>query len=145
MVKANVGTIGCTPEGCASLSKFVNVFVGEDKWGKLCRAGAKGCCSSAVYWNPNLILRLWRQVEQQDWASVDAACGRLAELFSFLGETFAAKGFTDTAYDRLGAVAGGFLRTSLRSRGPYPSCTQQDVETLRRWCRERFPEMLRLE
>ncbi|MBL7040501.1 MAG: dihydrodipicolinate synthase family protein [Pirellulaceae bacterium] len=145
MVKANADTVGCTPEGCAALSQFVNVFVGEDKWGKLGRTGAIGCCSSVVYWNPYVTLPLWQQVQQGDWPSVDIACGRLSELITFLGATFGPKGFTDTAFDRLGGVASGFLKTSLRSRGPYPSCTQEDVETLRRWYQEHFPKMLRLE
>ena len=145
MAKANAGTVGSTPEGCAALSQFINVFVGEGEWGKLGRTGANGCCSSVVYWNPYVILPLWRQVQQRDWPSVDATCGRISRLITFLGATFGPKGFTDTAFDRLGGVASGFLKTSLRSRGPYPSCTQQDVETLRRWYREHFPEMLRLE
>jgi len=145
MVKANADTVGCMPEGCAALSKFINVFVGEDKWGKLGRTGAMGCCSSVVYWNPYVTLPLWQQVRQGDWPSVDATCGRLSELMTFLGATFGPKGFTDTAFDRLGGVASGFLKTSLRSRGPYPSCTREDVETLRRWYQDHFPEMLRLE
>ena len=48
------------------------------------------------------------------------------------------------SFDRLGGVAGGFLETSLRSRGPYPGSTPDDVETLRRWYAEHFPEMLQL-
>jgi dihydrodipicolinate synthase/N-acetylneuraminate lyase len=145
MVKANAGTLGCTPKGCASLSQFVNVFVGEDKWGQLGRTGAIGCCSSVVYWNPYLILALWHQLQQREWASVDATCERISHLFEFIGTTYGPKGFTDTAYDRLGGIAGGFLKASLRSRGPYPACTQEDVETLRRWYHEHFPEMLRME
>ncbi|MFV2066192.1 MAG: dihydrodipicolinate synthase family protein [Pirellulales bacterium] len=145
MVKANASTVGCTPEGCAALSEFVNVFVGEDKWGELGRAGANGGCSSMVYWNPYVILPLWQQVEQKDWDSVDAACQRIGDLIEFLGASFGPKGFTDTAFDRLGGISGGFLKSSLRSRGPYPGCTQEDVQTLRRWYREHFPEMLRLD
>ncbi len=144
MVKANAGTVGCTPEGCRTLSEFLNVFIGESKFGELGRLGANGCCSAMVYWNPRVILRLWRQVEQQDWASVDATCRQLNELIEFLHVRFGSRGFTDTAFDRLGGVAGGFLKTSLGSRGPYPSATQEDVETLRRWYREHFPEMLLL-
>lgn len=144
MVKANVDTVGCTPEGCRALSEFVNVFVGEDKWGTLGRRGANGCCSSAVYWNPYVILPLWRRLQEKDWANVDAACRRFGELFEFLGATFGSRGFTDTAFDRLGGAASGFLKGSLRSRGPYPGCTQEDVETVRGWYRKHFPEMLRL-
>ena len=32
VVKANGGTLGCTPEGCRALSEFVNVFVGEHEF-----------------------------------------------------------------------------------------------------------------
>ncbi|MFH1268113.1 MAG: dihydrodipicolinate synthase family protein [Planctomycetota bacterium] len=144
MVKANAGTVGCTPEGCRALSEFVNVFVGENKFGELGRLGAKGSCSSMVYWNPRVILGLWRQVDEQDWASVEATCERLNELLEYLHAEFGPRGFTDTAFDRLGGVAGKFLKTSLGSRGPYPSVTPNDVETLRRWYRDHFPEMLRL-
>lgn len=144
MVKATGGTVGYTPEGCSALAELVNVFVGEDKFGELGRLGAHGSCSSVVYWNPQVILLLWQQVEQQDWASVDATCGRLTELFAFLGEAFGSRGFTDTAFDRLGGVAGGFLTTGLRGRGPYPCATSDDAETLRRWYRDHFPEMMEL-
>lgn len=144
-VKANVNTVGCTPDGCRALSELVNVFVGEDKFGELGRAGARGSCSSVVYWNPSVILSLWQQVEQQDWASVDAGCQRLGTLFTFLGKAFDAKGYTDTAFDRMGGVAGGFLQCTLRCRGPYPAVTPDDVEILRCWYREHFSEMLELE
>ncbi len=145
MVKANCDTVGCTTEGCRALSELVNVFVSENKLGELGRFGAKGSCSSLVYSNPSMILAMWRQVEQQDWASVDAMCRRIDALFAFCDETFASRGFTDTAEDRLSGVACGFLRCSTRSRGPYPAATPDDVETLRRWYREHFPEMLQIE
>jgi dihydrodipicolinate synthase/N-acetylneuraminate lyase len=142
MVKANGGTIGCTPEGCRSLSEIVNVFVGEHLFGQLGRVGAKGGCSSVVYWNPRVILNLWRQAEQQDWPAVDLTCQRLMGLFDFLGAAFGDRGFTDTADDRLGGVTSGFLKCGLRSRGPYPHATDADIETLRHWYREHFPDML---
>jgi dihydrodipicolinate synthase/N-acetylneuraminate lyase len=142
MVKANADTIGRTPEGCRALSAFVNVFVSESKFAELGRVGAKGGCSSVVYWNARVILSLWEQVERHDWANADATCLRVNKLVDFLGEEFGPRGFTDTAFDRLGAVAGGFLRCGLRSRGPYPAAAPHDVETLRRWYREHFPEML---
>ena len=75
---------------------------------------------------------------------VDATCQQLKKLFEFFSssEGFASRGFTDSAGDRLGGAAGGFLTCSLRSRGPYPSATPDDVETLRHWYRGHFPEML---
>ncbi|HEY5315403.1 MAG TPA: dihydrodipicolinate synthase family protein, partial [Pirellulales bacterium] len=77
MVKSTAGTLGATEDGCRQLSEWVNVFVGEHAWGRLGRAGAKGGCSSAVYWNPPLILALWQQVADRRWQAVDAICQRL--------------------------------------------------------------------
>jgi 2-dehydro-3-deoxy-D-pentonate aldolase len=142
MVKANADTVGRTPEGCPALSEFVNVFVGENEFATLGRLGVKGGCSSLIYWNPRVILSLWRQVEQQDWEHADATCQKIDALFAFLGERFGPRGLTDTALDRLGGMTSGFLKCSLRSRGPYPSATPADVELLRQWYRANFPEML---
>ena len=141
-VKANANTLGCSPEGCRALSEFVNVFVGEHLFSSLGQCGAKGGCSSLVYWNPRVILALWRQVEQQDWASADATCRKILSLFDLLDSAFATKGFNDSSSDRLGGAASGFLQGGLRSRGPYASATREDVETQRRIYREHFPEML---
>ncbi|MCK5804213.1 MAG: dihydrodipicolinate synthase family protein [Lentisphaeria bacterium] len=142
MVKANAGTVGCTTEGCETLSEFVNVFVGESLWSKLGPAGAKGSCSAMVYRAPSSILRLWETMREQDWTTLEVECERIAKLHTFLHETFGPKGLTDTAYDRMGGLAGRFLKTSLRSRGPYPACTQEDVEAMRQWCSRHYPEIV---
>jgi len=142
MVKANEQTIGCTPEGCRALSAFVNVFVSEHEFGSLGRLGARGSCSSVVYWNPRVILAMWRHVERRDWASVDAGCERIIKLFDYLNAAFGQRDFTDTGFDRLGGVASGFLKCGLRSRGPYPAPAAADAEQLRDWYRANFPEML---
>ena len=142
MVKANEGTVGASPEGCKELSRFVNVFVGENLFGTLGRCGAKGGCSSLVYWSPRFILDLWREVEQQNWPAVDAGCAKIDRLFQFLSKQWGPRGFTDTAFDRLGGAASGFLGVNLRGRAPYPSATTDDVETWRSWCGENFPEIL---
>lgn len=144
MVKANAGTIGATPEGCAELSKIVNVFVGEGLWGTLGPHGARGGCSSVVYWNPRVCLRMWRELDAKDWDAVNRSHERITPLFEFLHSEFTPKGFTDTAFDRMGGVASGFLKTSLRSRGPYSAATEEDVAVLRHWYLENFPEMLEL-
>lgn len=144
MVKANAGTIGATPDGCEALSKLVNVFVGEGLWGTLGPRGARGCCSSVIYWNPRVCLQMWRELDSRNWPAVDQSYQRIKPLFEFLHAEFGTKGFTDTAFDRMGGVASGFLKTSLRSRGPYPCVTEQDVVTLRRWFESHFPEMLEL-
>ena len=143
MVKANAGTLGVLPDGCAALSQFVSVFVGETSWAQLGPLGAAGCCSATVYWNPGWVLRLWEAVEQQDWDTVARSSAPLAELHAFLGQRYAPLGFTDTAYDRMGGRAFGFLETSLRNRAPYVSPTEQDVADLRARCHSHFPEFVR--
>ena len=167
MVKSNEGTVGVEEDGCRALSQRVNVFVGENLFGKLGRCGMRGCCSSLIYWAPKFMLGLWRQTQAgapkrdtgvpkagvsalgaprlgtpANWAAVDAGCAKIERLFGFLFETWGPRHFTDSAYDRLGGIGGGFLRSSLRCRGPYPGPTPKDVETYRNWCREHFPEML---
>ncbi len=69
---------------------------------------------------------------------------RIDALTDFLHEHFGPKGFTDTAFDRMGARAGEFLKTSLRCREPYLSPTETDVTELRQWYRQNLPEMLEL-
>ncbi len=141
-IKANANTVGRTTAGCRELSEFVNVFVGENELARLGQFGAIGSCSSLIYWNPHVILSLWQQVVQRNWANADAICLRINQLFRFLDEAFGPKGLTDTALDRMGGTAGEFLQCGLRSRGPYPSATVEDVKILIRWYREHFPDML---
>jgi len=142
MVKANAGTLGATAAGCKALSKLVRVFVGETRWAELGRCGARGGCSSLVYWNPQLTLGMWSHVEHGNWAAVDAVHEKIVPLFQFLHQQFGPQGFTDTAFDRLGGIALCILQTSLKSRQPYPSITTTDIETLRNWCRTHLPEMV---
>ena len=143
MVKANEGTLGCTPEGCQQLSQWVNVFVNESLWQQLQPCGARGACSAIVYWNPRVLLGYWQAVCEGADVAVDLG-KKIDALSTFLGEYFQPRGFTDTAYDRMGAVASGFLRTSLVNRGPYVSPTAADVASLQAWYRDHFPEMLQL-
>lgn len=142
MVKSNSDTVGKTPEGCKALSEFVNVFVGEEVWDKLCPLGAIGCCSSLVYWNPTVVLGMWKQVQKKNWPAVQETCRKLRALFDFYEKAFAGRGFLDSAGDRLGGRSAGFLRTSLRCRSPYPSATEEDIQTLRQGYKKYFPEML---
>ena len=126
------------------LREFVNVFVGENRWGELGPRGARGSCSSMVYWNPRVILDVWSKVAQQDWQAVAEWSRRICALHEFLVNEYGPQGLTDTAYDRLGGLASGFLKTSLRSREPYPSVTDSNVIALRDWYRSHFPEMLQI-
>ena len=70
--------------------------------------------------------------------------GSLDRRSSDFDAEFGAKGFTDTAYARMGARATGFLQTSLKNRAPYRSTTEEDVELFRKWCGKGYPELLEL-
>lgn len=142
MVKSNAKTLGATPEGCEALSEFVNVFVDESRWSELGPRGACGSCSALVYWNPSVMLDMWEQLQSRNWPALTIRAQQIAALHKFLFDEFGPRGFTDTGYDRLGGVAGGFLSTNLRGRLPYPSANQEDVNVLRCWYAENFPEML---
>jgi dihydrodipicolinate synthase/N-acetylneuraminate lyase len=142
MVKANHGTLGTTAEGCAALSALVNVFVGEDRWLELAPMGAAGCCSSLIYWNPRVILNQWSRIESRQWEAAESLDHKMRGVHEFLHEQFGERGFTDTTYDRLGALACGFPGITLRNRGPYPSADTEDVILLRQWLHKHFPEML---
>ena len=143
MVKANEDTIGDTVEGCSRLSDIINVFVGEHRWAELGPVGAIGCCSSVVYWSPHTLLRTWSHLENRDWPQVQADCSKLSALFTGLFHAFGTRGFTDTAFDRLGGRAAGFLKTSLRNRAPYAAPNESDLITMRELFQKHFPEMLR--
>lgn len=145
MVKSNEGTIGDTVEGCRALSEIVNVFVGEHRWAELGPCGAIGSCSSAVYWNPKVLLRSWQWLRSGDWSSLQSHCEKLAAFFASLGPTFENRGFTDTAFDRLGARATGFLKIGLENCGPYASPTTSDIEKMRSLFEQTYSEMLRLD
>lgn len=142
MVKANDQTLGFTPDGCEALSEFTNVFVGEHVWDELGPRGAIGCCSALVYWNPRIILAHWENLKSGNWDAVKACCRKLKNLGAFYGSQYGPQGLLDSAGDRMGGRAAGFLKTSLFSRGPYKRTRPEDVETLRQWYRDNFPEML---
>ena len=144
MLKAIGGTVGASVEGCEELSKIVSVFVAESRWLELCPKGAAGSCSALIYWNPNVILTLWGHIQNEQWDLAQELSRKLEACVDFVVEEFGKKGFTDTAFDRLGARSSGFLSTSLRCRAPYPGPTEQDVRALRQWYQDNFPEMLEL-
>lgn len=144
MIKAMPGTIGCTEEGCAALSKFTNVFVDESLWSTLGPFGAIGCASSNFYINPRYFLAMFEALRSQDWPRLAPMCDKLDKMSREAVHGLLPDTYHDTAYDRLKGNLAGFLRTSLSNRGPYPSTSRHDVEKVREWCRREFPEILEL-
>ena len=143
-VKSNEATLGHTKEGCAELSKLYHVFVGENMWFELGPAGAIGCCSSLVYQNPRIMLKVFDLVIKKNWAELKPWTDKYNRIiFEGLKPCFDA-GCVDSAIDRLLGLSAGFLKTSLRCRGPYPSCTQAQLVQFRAWLKNNSPEFLEL-
>ena len=143
-VKCGSGTVGITPEGCAQLSEFVNVWVGEGNWSELGPAGAIGAASALVYMNPRVILDMFRLLRQKKWDELAKVHHLVHRLHTEGRAPFTARGFTDTEYDHLLGRVAGFLKLHPRSRGPYVSATEEDIEELHTWMERNVPELLRL-
>jgi dihydrodipicolinate synthase/N-acetylneuraminate lyase len=143
-VHSTADAVGTTPAGCQTLARFVNVLVHEELWSALGPKGAVGSLGMMACWNPRLVIGLWNSLRNSDWIALGTARGRIRSLLKFLEAEFGGKGFGDTAYARMGALATGFLQTGLRNRAPYRSATEKDVESFRRWCANGYPELLEL-
>jgi len=143
-VKSNEGTLGCSPEGCEQLSEFVNVWVGEDKFNALGPYGAIGSASSLVYMNPRVIMHMFDLLYRKQWDELQPLTDQVARLIQEGLRPFAARGFTDTGFDRLMGKASGFLTMNVRSRGTYASATDEDISALLKWMQENTPELLLL-
>jgi dihydrodipicolinate synthase/N-acetylneuraminate lyase len=141
MVKSNSNTIGTTPEGCAGLTELgINVFGDEGSlWPLLGSHGMNGCCSSFVYYVPDLVLPLNLALAKRDWAQVALQGAEVKKVLDFVVSRFVQRGYWDSAMDRLGGVASGVLRTSLYCRGPYAHATRDDVQLMRKWYQENLP------
>lgn len=144
MVKAMPGTVGFTRDGCQTLSQFINVFVDEMMWSTLGPVGAIGCASANFYINPNYFLSMFEALQSQNWERLEVMCAKVEKMHREAIEGLLPESYHDTAYDRLKGHLAGFLQTSLSNRGPYPSTSQHDVETIRNWCQREFPEILEL-
>jgi len=144
-VKANDGTVGKTPEGCAAISEWYNVFVGEPALAELGPHGAVGSCSSLVYQNPRIVLQAAELLRDQRWEELAAWTDRLRRLIVEGLAPCLAAGLVDSALDRVLGLSAGFLRTSLHCRPPYPSATPEQLEGFRGWLRAHDPEFLELE
>jgi dihydrodipicolinate synthase/N-acetylneuraminate lyase len=143
MVKSNSETLGVTESGCVALTQLgINVFGDEGSlWPKLGPHGLAGCCSSFVYYAPDIVLPLNQDLAARNWKQLAVGAVKLQRLLDFVLTQFAPRGYLDSAIDRLGGIAGGVLRTSLYCRGPYPHASEDDVRALREWHRQNLPEV----
>ncbi|MBI2438808.1 MAG: hypothetical protein HYV36_08375, partial [Lentisphaerae bacterium] len=143
-VKSNADTLGDTPEGCKALSAFHQVFVGENRWHALGPYGAIGACSSFIYQNPRLLLRTFELRLKERWDELKTWMDTYDHIIHEGLKPMFAAGCVDSAIDRVLGLSAGFLKTSLRCRGPYPSCTEKHLTDFRAWLKTHHPEFLEL-
>ena len=79
---------------------------------------------------------------RKKWNELKPLTDQVAWLVEEGLKPFAARGFTDTAFDRLMGKTSGFLSMNVRSRGTYISPTNEDVYSLKKWMQENTPELL---
>jgi len=140
MVKSNADTLGDTEEGCAEISKLYNVFVGEDEIHTLGPCGAIGSCSSLIYMNPAFTLKMFGLLYAKQWDVLKLMTDQ-AHRFFYEGLALLDTPGLDSAGDRLLGRCLGFLKVNLRCRGPYTSCTEDEVACVREWVRVNTPEL----
>jgi len=143
-VKSNENTLGRTKKGCAELSKFYQVFVGESMWHELGPSGAISCCSSLVYQNPRIVLQVFDLLLKKQWKELKVAMDTFDHIVNEGLKPCFAAGCQDSAIDRLLGLSAGFLKTSLHCRKPYVSCTPAQLVQFRKWLKANHPEYLDL-
>ena len=143
-VKSNANTLGNSPEGCTELSKMYNVFVGENRWGKLGPYGAIGCCSSFIYQNPRILLMVFELRMKEKWDELNQWMAKYDHMCEEGLKPMFTVGCEDSAIDRVLGLSAGFLKTSRQCRPPYPSCTEKHLADFRVWMNKYYPELMEL-
>jgi dihydrodipicolinate synthase/N-acetylneuraminate lyase len=119
-------------------------FVGEPYLATGVQRGARGCCSSFVLLNPARMLAYWEACDQGRWDeafAVEESIHRMhRDLFAWVQE----QGLTgvDPVFDKGMARAAGFLQGHQRVRKPYRSWTNAEVESVRGWLEDNYPEWI---
>ncbi|NQU09579.1 dihydrodipicolinate synthase family protein [bacterium] len=143
-VKSNVNTLGHTRSGCRALSRWFQVFAGENQWYRLGRDGVIGSYSSFVYQNPRIMLAVFDLRRHQQWRELKRWMDRYDRVINEGLREVSRAGCEDSAVDRMLGLSAGFLKTSLRCRGPYPSVTSRQLRNFQRWLKKNDPELLEL-
>ena len=124
---------------CVRSVPELSFLVGENLLVSGMLLGARGSCSSVVYWYPEITLSLYQKAAQGKWEEAaelqKALDAFLADLDAFL-EANGMGGF-DPIADKGVALATGVLVGHPRVRPPYIGWTEDEVQELRNWLRSR--------
>ncbi len=117
----------------------LSFFVAENFLVSAMLLGARGCCSSVVYWYPEFAFSLYAKAEAGQWEEAVALQKALDALFAELDVFMEACGLGgfDPAVDKGVALATGVFVGHPRVRPPYIGWTPEEVEKVRDWLRTR--------
>jgi dihydrodipicolinate synthase/N-acetylneuraminate lyase len=104
--------------------------------------GARGTCSSYIYYAPALMTRLWEAVRDGRTKDARDAAARFEAFEAEVIDPLAAEGHEDAAIDKAFAAASGHLPVEPRIRAPYRGVPADVVEVLAVIIRERYPDFL---
>lgn len=117
-------------------------LVGETLLARRYPDGARGSCSSYIYYAPALTMRLWTSIRDGDTATTDAVQARFRAFEDEAIMPIVRDGHFDAAIDKCFAAAAGHLPVSAEVRAPYRSVAPERVEAMRRLIHERYPDFL---
>ncbi len=118
-------------------------LVGETLLPRRFPDGARGSCSSYIYYAPALTMRLWTSVRDGD---DDATAAVLARFRAFEQEAIVPlvkDGYFDAAIDKCFAAAAGHLPVDASVRTPYRSVPPERVQAMARLIRSSYPDFLK--
>jgi hypothetical protein len=97
-----------------------------------------------VYQNPRILLHMADLLKRKQWKELKSWTDKVHKLiYVGLQPCFKAN-CADSAIDHMLGISAGFLKMSLRSRGPYPSCTPKLLNQFQQWLQKNMPEFLEL-
>ncbi len=122
----------------------LSYFVGENLLASAMQLGARGCYSSLILTNPQVMLDFYGAAEAGNWDRAMATQKQVSRFFTEL-ESFIeslGEGLIDPVGDKGLAVASGFAVGSARCRAPYIGWSDATVAAVREWLGTHFPEFL---
>ena len=102
-------------------------------------AGAQGSYSSAIYFHPGTMLRLYSSIVEKRYDEAMKLTASYIEFLRRTGAVFTRYSAADAAYDSLLSHLTGFLRISPTLRPPHVQIPEEGIEEVRKVMTE-FPE-----
>jgi dihydrodipicolinate synthase/N-acetylneuraminate lyase len=125
-----------------AMTPTLSYFVAESLLASAMQLGARGSCSSMVMTNPSWMLAMYEKCVSGQWNEAMAMQKRLALFFTDSAAFIAARGEgdCDPVSDKGVGVASGCVFGHQRCRPPYIGWSDDTVQSLRAWMKQKYPE-----